>query len=128
MTTLATLSAVAVACAVAVQGASIVNVNGSLNATLAARGCSLQDSTTSKCETSGGSPLIFYGTCQLDVCGPIKAQIADGVNCGGYFQTILNECQHDGRVGGLLIPETCNVDFSHAMSSTRAYKLEITHV
>ncbi|KAI0750091.1 hypothetical protein C8Q80DRAFT_1120155 [Daedaleopsis nitida] len=156
MTRLTILSAVALACAVAVQGASLGG-----NATLVARACDQHDTTPPKCETSGGSPLasdcvealkrlsgqcvqsndsrpsqcqtqVTYGTCKIDACGETGAKIADGVNCGGYLQSILNECQSGGRVGGYLAPTDCNVqtaplERTQADPAYTGYKLQFSH-
>ncbi|KAI0750088.1 hypothetical protein C8Q80DRAFT_1343997 [Daedaleopsis nitida] len=143
MSKLAVLSAVALACAVAVQ-----------------ERCRVHDAAESSCETSGGSPLVSdcvealkrlsgqcvqsngghsycktevaYYTCKIDVCGEPAARIADGVNCGGYLQTILNDCQSGGRVGGYLAPADCNVQTasqgpSPTDSSYQGYRLQFSH-
>ncbi|KAI0741912.1 hypothetical protein C8Q80DRAFT_1274260 [Daedaleopsis nitida] len=149
MAKLTILSAVALACAVAVQGASLGG-----NATLVARACQYHDKIQQRCETSGGSPLVSdcvealkqlnpeckqsnsgyshcktqvkVGTCKIDVCGQSGGEIAPGVNCGGYLQTILNECQHDGLVGGYIKPDECNVEYTEA-NSVHDYRLQFSH-
>ncbi|KAI0750078.1 hypothetical protein C8Q80DRAFT_1353411 [Daedaleopsis nitida] len=149
MAKLTILTAVALACAVAVQGASLGG-----NATLVARACEKPDATPSVCQTSGGSPLVSdcvqalkqltgnceqsndvgshcktqvkYGTCKIDACGQDGAQIPDDVNCGGYLQTILNDCQSGGRVGGHLVPKICNVDYSYPPTDPD-YWLQFSH-
>ncbi|KAI0750122.1 hypothetical protein C8Q80DRAFT_1353435 [Daedaleopsis nitida] len=156
MAKLTILSAVALACAVAVQGASL----GGSNATLVARGCEKPDTTQPECQTTGGSPLVSdcvvalkrlsgqcaesnggysqchtqvqYGTCKIDACGVWGLGILEGVNCGGYLQTILNNCQSGGRVGGYLEPEGCNIeqyatDSDTFWSEPKDYRLQFSH-
>jgi hypothetical protein len=93
--------------------------------------CSSPDLTPPVCQTSDASPtvgdcqaaigklsgqchqsnnvgslctsLVTVGTCKIDACGFPGAELASGVNCGGYLQNILNTCQSGGKVGGLLI-------------------------
>ncbi|KAI0746611.1 hypothetical protein C8Q80DRAFT_782356 [Daedaleopsis nitida] len=152
MAKLTILSAVALACAVAVQGASLGG-----NATFVARDrdCADHDPAEPKCETTGGSPLVSdcvealkrldnqclqgndqgswctslvkFGTCKIDVCGDNGAQIASGIHCGGYLQTILNNCQSNGLVGGYLIPQKCNVRSAGGGEGTGNYKLQFSH-
>ena len=68
--------------------------------------------------------LITEGTCKIDACGPFGARIILGVNCGGYFQNILNSCQSGGKVGGFLTPAKCNV---FSPDSESPYKLQFSH-
>ncbi|KAI0750094.1 hypothetical protein C8Q80DRAFT_672195 [Daedaleopsis nitida] len=147
------VSAVALACAAAVQGASL----GGLNATLVARSCNDHDKVLPQCQTSGGSPLVSdcvealkrlegpcrqnndagsfcqtqvsYGTCKIDVCGKVDTRIADGVHCSGYFQTILNECQSGGRVGvgGFIEPDGCNVLYDPYVVGFENHRLQFSH-
>ncbi|KAI0702981.1 hypothetical protein C8T65DRAFT_261028 [Cerioporus squamosus] len=125
--------------ATAVQGAS-----------LAERACSSPDLTAPVCQTTDGSPnqsdcvsalsklsgqchqfnnvgstctsMVTVGTCKIDVCGFPGAEIAAGVNCGGYLQTILNDCSSGGRVGGFLEPAKCNIAFGD-----QPYRLQFSH-
>ncbi|KAI0750097.1 hypothetical protein C8Q80DRAFT_1269865 [Daedaleopsis nitida] len=83
--------------------------------------CRQSNGDTSYCKTQ-----VNYGTCKIDACGQNKAQIADGVNCGGYLQTILNECHYGGRVGGFITPDDCNVNFSSG-EGFNYYKLQFSH-
>lgn len=121
-----------------------------VQATLALAQCSSPDLTAPVCQTSSASPkvsdcqaaieklsgachqsnkvgslctsLVTVGTCKIDVCGFPGAQLASGVNCGGYLQNILNTCQSGGLVGGYLTPESCNVAFHDS-----PYKLQFSH-
>ncbi|KAI0746607.1 hypothetical protein C8Q80DRAFT_782071 [Daedaleopsis nitida] len=153
MAKLTILSAVALACAVAVQGASLGG-----NATFVARekGCEDHDPAEPKCETTGGSPLVSdcvealkwlgsstcyqgnserswcttrvtFGTCKIDACGDESAEMAPGIHCGGYLQTILNDCQFGGRIGGYLIPQKCNVRVPGRVEGSGNYKLQFSH-
>ncbi|KAI0741617.1 hypothetical protein C8Q80DRAFT_145882 [Daedaleopsis nitida] len=140
MVKLILINAVTLACAVAVSGVS-----------LSTRSCDYHDAALPTCETTLGSPLvadcqealkhlatrcnqsnayksscttqITVRTCKIDVCGPNGSQILDGVNCGGYLQTILNHCQWNGRVGGYILPAVCNV-FTPYLGD---YKLQFSH-
>ena len=123
-------------------------------ASFALAACSSPDLTPATCQTSGGSPkasdcqaglakltgqcfqsnnvgsncqtMVTVGTCKLDVCGWPGTSVLPGVNCGGYFQTILNSCTNgDGLVGGLLSPEECNLDIP--LGGPRPYRLQFSH-
>ncbi|KAI0741900.1 hypothetical protein C8Q80DRAFT_1109823 [Daedaleopsis nitida] len=125
----AAASAVVIAMALAVQGATLSERDG----------CTSSDAAAPICETSLGSPnmddcakaikqlsgtcyqangnrslcttLVTVGTCKIDACGGYHSQLYDGVICGGYLQTILNSCHSGGLVGGKLYPAECNVRY-----------------
>ncbi|KAI0741903.1 hypothetical protein C8Q80DRAFT_164077 [Daedaleopsis nitida] len=128
----AAASAVVIAMALAVQGATLSERDG----------CTTPDTTAPICDTSLGSPnmddcanaikqlsgtcrqtnsydsacktLVTVGTCKIDACGGYHSQLNDGVNCGGYLQTILNSCHSGGLVGGKLYPARSNVKYRGA--------------
>ncbi|KAI0750079.1 hypothetical protein C8Q80DRAFT_1120144 [Daedaleopsis nitida] len=150
MAKLTMLNAVALACAVAVQGASLGG-----NSTLAARACKGPDAAQLECQTSGGSPMVSdcveaikrltgdclqhnnygshcttvsqHGTCKIDVCGQPAALLDRSLNCGGYLQTILNDCQSGGLVGGYLEPDVCNVWWNGTPGPDDFYRLQFSH-
>jgi len=123
----------------------------SFGAVLEQRTCGSPDTAAPVCQTSGGSPLVqdcqvalnqlggsdckvtntggsdcstlvTVGTCKVDACSDGNTpSLQPGVNCGGYLQNILNTCQSNGMVGGLLSPETCNV------AGEGAYRLQFSH-
>ncbi|KAJ6549747.1 hypothetical protein B0H19DRAFT_853120, partial [Mycena capillaripes] len=72
--------------------------------------------------------ITSHGTCKIDACS-IGATfgLQEGVNCGGYLQTILNSCGGSGdaagRVGGTLFPAQCN----QAQSFDVNYKVQFSH-
>ncbi|KAF9500573.1 hypothetical protein BDN71DRAFT_1143935 [Pleurotus eryngii] len=70
--------------------------------------------------TGGGAPRrrisqiccalqLFQYNRLIDAC-PIGNTfgLRKGVNCGGHLQTILNQCNFNGRVRGTLFPMLCN--------------------
>ena len=117
--------------------------------------CATPDLTAPTCETSDGSPLVSdcqaaiaeiastckngnsvgskcstivtHGTCKIDACGT-TTELADGVNCGGYLQSVLNSCQSNGKVGGFLKPASCNrKDGEDIPQAFLPYKLQFSH-
>ncbi|KAI0741666.1 hypothetical protein C8Q80DRAFT_1123506 [Daedaleopsis nitida] len=146
MVKFAVLNTVALACAVAVQGAS-----------LEARRCPSPDDVLPICETSLGSPklsdcqeavnqlgdgstqgwckqsnnygsskcqtVVRYRSCKIDVCGDPDVALEDGISCGGYLQTVLNHCNWNGLVGGTISPKYCNVKGGNY----NEYRLQFSH-
>ncbi|EIN11820.1 hypothetical protein PUNSTDRAFT_42961 [Punctularia strigosozonata HHB-11173 SS5] len=121
-----------------------------LGAVLEQRTCGSPDTAAPVCQTSSGSPLVqdcqvaiqqlgsssckvsntggsdcstqvTVGTCKIDACSDGNTpELQPGVNCGGYLQSILNSCQSNGMVGGILSPESCNV------AGEGAYRLQFS--
>ncbi|KAI0741651.1 hypothetical protein C8Q80DRAFT_1274044 [Daedaleopsis nitida] len=137
---LAAIYAVALACAAAVQGATLVE-----------RTC-VPDTPPPICETSGGSPEVYdcsialkylngnarqsnsrgshcqtvskFGTCKIDACGDYGGYVVDGVSPGRWLQQIIDGCQSGGRVGGRIEPKKC-IAFENV--GTEAYTLQFSH-
>ncbi|PIL31674.1 hypothetical protein GSI_06377 [Ganoderma sinense ZZ0214-1] len=136
--------------AILATSAAILSSVAVQGATLDKRACPTPDQTKPVCQTSGGSPtmddcaaalkklsgpchqynnvgsyctsMVTVGTCKIDVCGYPGAQLDSGVNCGGYLQTILNDCSSGGKVGGYLEPASCNVAYKD-----QPYRLQFSH-
>ncbi|KAI0741693.1 hypothetical protein C8Q80DRAFT_1123527 [Daedaleopsis nitida] len=142
------------ACAVAVQGASLVE----------RAGCDNNDPGHFKCETSGGSPLVsdcqhaidqlpdgscqqgnkygshcttmtHYGTCKIDVCGSHLTYLnqAAHVSCKQYVQNLLGGCKSGDLVGGQVFPGDCHVVYKGdaivdpTYTNWNHYRLQFSH-
>ena len=69
--------------------------------------CKVKNGRGSHCTT-----LVKVGSCGIDACGDHNAELLAGVSCTGYLQNLLNTCQSNNLVGGLLSPASCNVQNS----------------
>ncbi|KAG9226228.1 hypothetical protein CCMSSC00406_0005139 [Pleurotus cornucopiae] len=68
--------------------------------------------------------VTTHGTCKIDACSIGNTfGLQKGVDCGGYLQTILNQCNSNGRVGGTLFPMLCN----QAQGFDVSYKVQFSH-
>ncbi|KAI0757442.1 hypothetical protein C8Q80DRAFT_1265368 [Daedaleopsis nitida] len=141
MVKFALIHAVALAFAVTVQAAVLVEPQGEFCA----------EGNSPVCQTSGGSPLVSdcqqavnllgasrcqqtngwptgshcqtitkYGTCKIDACGKHNAQTQ--ILCNYYLQDMLKFCQSNGLVGGQYKPTSCYVD-----PETDDYYLQFSH-
>lgn len=79
--------------------------------------CRQRNSIGSACTT-----LVTVGTCKVDVCGYEGAELEAGINCGGYLQTLANDCHSNNRVGGYIRPQACNIK-----GKDQPYRLQFSH-
>ncbi|KAJ6608261.1 hypothetical protein B0H10DRAFT_1921132 [Mycena sp. CBHHK59/15] len=72
--------------------------------------------------------ITSHNTCKIDACS-IGATygLQQGVDCGGYLQTLINSCAGSGdaagRVGGTIYPALCN----QLQNFDVKYKLQFSH-
>ncbi|KAI0741658.1 hypothetical protein C8Q80DRAFT_1274051 [Daedaleopsis nitida] len=143
----ALVHALALTCAVAVQGASIVGSEG--------HGC--DSARTPHCQTSGGSPLssdckaaldqhlnpkdncyqkngggshcttvASYGSCKVDVCGPLDAHTDEYV-CFNSLYDLMNGCTdvRANRLGGYMDLGSCYAKV--ALTGVSGYRVQFAH-